>query len=350
MKSLKTNKGRVFIAGGAGCLGSNLVKHLIKRGYAVDCVDNLITGNAENIAAFLKLPTFHFHTGDICDGDLLRKFEGIEYHSIYNLACPTGVPNIAKYGEDMLMTSSIGTLNLLRLAQHANAKYLFASSAEVYGDPGVFPQTESYHGDVDPVGPRSAYEEGKRFGESLTNYFSKCHGVDARIVRIFNTYGPNMSLKESRVIPAMLRSMILGEPVTIYGNGRNTRSFQYVDDLISGFDHCMSIKCQGDVFNIGSEEEISIMELFEACKEVTGSKSRPHFVKHFIEDHKRRRPDTSRIRALGWSPVIALRKGLKISYDDIRSRLPEKPVQRRVIQLRPARSLRGSNSTGHSMS
>ena len=329
MKPLNFNLKRVLIAGGAGCLGSNLIKHLIAQGNHVDCIDNLITGKASNIAPFRRLPTFRFHNGDVCDSDFLREFEGINYASIYNLACPTGVPNIAKLGEHMLMTSSVGTLNLLKLAQQARAKYLFASSAEVYGDPGVFPQSESYHGDVDPVGPRSAYEEGKRFGESLTKYFASCHNMDARIVRIFNTYGPNMSLQETRVIPAMLRSMILEEPVTIYGNGQNTRSFQYVDDLISGFDHCMSVNCRGDVFNIGSEDEISIMELFEACKKVTGSNSMPRFVEHFIDDHKGRRPDTSRMGALGWKPTVALHQGLAISYSDIRSRLLGKVAARR---------------------
>ncbi len=329
-----THTKRVLIAGGAGCLGSNLVRHQIAQGNQIDCVDNLITGNASNIFPYLKMPAFQFHNGDICDNEFMRKFHGVRYSEIYNLACPTGVPNIAKYGEEMLMTSSLGSLNLLRLSQQSDAKYLFASSAEVYGDPAVFPQSENYHGDVDPVGPRSAYEEGKRFGESLTSYFAKSHGLDARIVRIFNTYGPNMSLKESRVIPAMLRSMILDEPVTIYGNGQNTRSFQYVDDLLAGIKHCMEITCHGDVFNIGSEEEISILQLFETCKQVTGSKSKLQFAGHFIDDHKRRRPDTARMRALGWRPTISLQQGLAISCQDLRNRILAKAAGRRIIQPR----------------
>lgn len=321
MVNVEKSVRRVLVAGGAGFIGSNLIQQLINRGDVVDCVDNLITGDASNIAKCNGKNNFRFIAADISIREMLSQIESVVYDEIYNLACPTGVPNIAVYGEEMLMTSSLGNLNLLRIAERCHAKYLFASSAEVYGDPEITPQLESYNGDVNPVGPRSAYEEGKRFGESLTAYFAKTHGVDARIIRIFNTYGPNMSLSETRVIPAMLMALIKGQPVKIYGDGNNTRSFQYVTDLLSGFELAMGIKCEGDVFNIGSDEELKIIELFETCKSVTERSCQPQFLPHFIEDHSRRKPDTSKIRKLGWASEVSLEEGLALASADIARRL-----------------------------
>jgi dTDP-glucose 4,6-dehydratase/UDP-glucuronate decarboxylase len=313
--------GRVLVAGGAGFIGSNLLRRLLKRGFRVDCIDNLVTGQRLNTLPFETNAAFEFHPGDVADGEFMRQFEGIPYVAIYNLACPTGVPNIARLGEEMLIASSAGSYNLLRLAKTSGAKYLFASSAEAYGDPHQTPQREDYCGHVDSTGPRSAYEEGKRFGEALTVEFARKQRVDARTVRIFNTYGINMSLSETRVIPQMLRNMICNEPVVIYGDGTNTRAYQYVDDLLDGFDACMAVTGCGEVYNIGGDAEISVNELFRACRVVTGYSREPVFKPHFIEDHKRRLPDTNRIRTLGWSPRVSLSQGLAVARDDIAARL-----------------------------
>lgn len=348
MAVANNNRIRVLIAGGAGFIGSNLVERQLKLGHKVDCIDNLITGQRQNIATLENSSRFEFSPGDICDAEFMARFEGIPYSAIYNLACPTGVPNIAKLGEQMLMTSSVGNLNLLKLANLSGAKFLYASSAEVYGDPTITPQPEEYYGDVNPVGPRSAYEEAKRFGESLTKHYSLIHNVDARIIRIFNTYGPKMSLRETRVIPQLLRNMILKMPVTIYGDGSNTRSFQFVDDLLAGFETSMNIFCAGDVFNIGGEDEISMLELFRICQKVTDYSAEPIFEEHFIEDHKRRRPDTKKIRQRGWKPKVQLIDGLGNCYKELSGRLltqpipfvrPEKPVHiknRRIVHERRA--------------
>jgi nucleoside-diphosphate-sugar epimerase len=346
MTILSNGKNRVLVAGGAGFIGSNLIRHLMRRGCLVDCVDNLITGERVNLAQYGEGGRLEFHLGDICDPGVMERFEGRPYAEIYNLACPTGVPNIARLGKEMLMASSVGTQNLLRLARAAKSKYLFASSAEAYGDPKVTPQPESYAGNVDPVGPRSAYEEGKRFGEAMTAFYARSHGVDARIVRIFNTYGPNMSLSETRVIPKMLTSMISRVPVVVYGDGSNTRSFLYVDDLIAGFEAVMARPYQGAVFNIGGAQEISVLELFKACSLAAAYAQKPVFKPHFIEDHKRRRPDLAKVRRLGWRPRVTLRQGLTIVHDELKIRMSQItkaaepwPLRERRARARPQHGL-----------
>jgi nucleoside-diphosphate-sugar epimerase len=318
-----TGKKRILVAGGAGFIGSNLIRHLVRQGCLVDCIDNLMTGERRNLAQYGEGGRLELNVGDVCDHAFMERFRGRAYAEIYNLACPTGVPNIKRLGEEMLMASSVGTQNLLRLAEASHAKFLFASSAEAYGDPKVTPQPESYTGDVDPVGPRSAYEEGKRFGEAITAFYARSHGVDARTVRIFNTYGTNMSLSETRVIPKMLTSMIARRPVVVYGDGSNTRTFLYVDDLIAGFETVMAKTCHGTVFNIGGGNEISVFDLFMACKQVAAYPHGPSFEPHFIEDHKRRRPDLAKIKRLGWRPGVSLQQGLVIVHDELKVRMRE---------------------------
>ncbi len=320
MRLSEENEQHVLVAGGAGFIGSNLVRKLLAEGAKIDCIDNLLTGRESAISPFVGSRQFRFFRGDITDQDFMSKISGNKYSQIYNLACPTGVPNIALLGEQMLLTSSIGSLNLLRMAKTHGSKYLFASTAEVYGNPEVVPQPETYTGNVDPIGPRSAYEEAKRFGEALTMQHVQSYGLDARIVRIFNTYGPNMSPDDTRVIPQMLSRMALRKPVTIFGDGSNTRTFLYVTDLLEGFALVMAQKLSGDVFNIGGEREMTINELFDACRKATRSKSLADYQPHFIEDHRRRLPDTSRIRALGWKPKIQIERGLSMSYRDVRDR------------------------------
>lgn len=316
-----SHRKRILIAGGAGFIGSNLVREFLAQGHKVDCVDSLITGELANLDAVRMNQDFRFIHGDIADLGIVSRLRRERYTDIYNLACPTGVPNIALLGEEMMLASSAGTLNLLHVAEQSQARYLFASTAEAYGDPEVFPQAESYAGNVDPVGPRSPYEEGKRFGEAITAYYAQRHGIDARIVRIFNTYGENMSPKDTRVIPNMLLSMATGKRVVIFGDGTNTRSFLYVTDLIEGFALVMAQRQSGEVFNIGGEREMTINELFDACRKVTGSNSKPDYQPHFIEDHRRRLPDTSKIRRLGWKPRVPIEQGLRLSYRDVRNRV-----------------------------
>jgi UDP-glucuronate decarboxylase len=308
------SKKRVLIAGGAGFVGSNLARKLIREGCAVDCVDNLITGARENVRDLEALEAFRFIEADITNPDFVTRLARRRYDDVYNLACPTGVPNIAILGEEMLLSSSIGALHLLKIAQRSKARYLFASTAEAYGDPEVFPQAESYFGNVDPVGPRSPYEEGKRFGEALTAYFSRRHHVDARIVRIFNTYGPAMSPEDQRVIPQMLARMLEGRPITVFGDGQQTRTFLHVDDLLRGFEAVMDRGTAGEVYNIGGAREYTILDLFDLAKSVTGSRSGVVLTEHFIDDHRGRCPDTSKVRRLGWEPRISLEDGLSLVY------------------------------------
>ena len=323
----------VLVAGGAGFVGSNLIKRLLSHGLRVHCVDNFSTGYQAAIVEFEKLAQFKSFRGDITDSHFMSHFGDHDYAEIYNLACPTGVPNIAPLGEAMLLTSSIGSLNLLRLARNSGAKYLFASTAEIYGDPEVVPQIETYNGNVDPVGPRSAYEEGKRFGEALTAQFARKYSLDARIIRVFNTYGPKMSPHDTRVIPQMLSRMALQEPVTIYGNGSNTRSFLHVSDLIDGFLTTMKRRQRGEVYNIGGEDEVAILALFKICQRVTGYNRKPIFRSHFIDDHKRRLPGTERIRSLGWKPRIGVEEGIASSYIDMTMRLRNQAVKSKLSLL-----------------
>lgn len=310
-------KGRILIAGGAGFIGSNLSKRKLEEGHHVDCLDNLSTGRLDQLAPLRGFDNFNFIHGDVVDPRVCRKLSGRNYTEIYHLACPTGVPNLAILGEEMLLACSVGTRHLLRLAEESGARFLFASSSEAYGDPQVFPQSEAYCGNVDPVGRRSPYEEGKRFGEALTAYYSRAKKIDARIVRIFNCYGPNMSMDDRRVIPQMLGRMIEAKRAVIYGDGGQTRTFLHVDDLLSGFALIMRKGAAGEVYNLGSDRETTILELFEAARAVTGSTAAPLFKPHFIADHQRRRPDVSRVARLGWKQRIALREGLARSFQDL---------------------------------
>lgn len=318
-------KVQVLIAGGAGFIGSNLARTLLDQGVVVDCVDNLITGRIESIRDLLGRPNFRFIKGDIADPRILARLLRRRYTEIYNLACPTGVPNIAILGENMLVTSSVGSLNLLKVARWSKARYLFASTAEAYGDPKVFPQAETYVGNVDPVGPRSAYEEGKRFGEALTVFYARKFDIDARIVRIFNTFGPNMSPDDQRVIPQMLRRVINHEPVVIFGNGLQTRTFLHVDDLITGFARVMKKGGSGEVYNIGGDKEMNILELLDIVKSVADVDVTTMFKEHFIADHGRRLPDLSKVKALGWRQRISTRAGIQSTYAHMQGVLTLQP-------------------------
>jgi len=328
MNAYKAEELKCLIAGGAGFVGTNLARRLLEQGATVDCADNFSTGRDANVTELTRYPNFRFMKLDITDVGACNRLLHRRYSHVFNLACPTGVPNIALLGEEMLMASSVGSLNLLKAARRSGAKYLFASTAEAYGDPEIFPQPESYVGKVDPVGPRSPYEEGKRFGEALTRFWGRKHDVDVRIVRIFNTYGPAMSPDDQRVIPQMLSRLIAGEPVPIYGDGTQTRTFLHVEDLVDGLLTVMEKGANGEVYNIGGADQITIRDLFDLVRSATGLTGTALFKKHFIDDHRGRWPDTTRINALGWRQRISLADGIRQSYADILASIQARPAAR----------------------
>src|SRR3989344_2011854 len=312
-KYIKAQRGapKVLITGGAGFIGSNLARALLNTGAEVFVVDNLITGRLQNVLPLKKAKRFHFFEMDVTQDSFLKKFSKIPLNQIYHLACPTGVPNIKKLGEEMLLTCSIGTRNALELCRVHGAKFLVTSSSEIYGAADTPVQAESYEGRVNPVGVRSAYEEGKRFTEALVIHYVRKYRVDADIVRLFNTYGPGMSPVDQRVIPRFLRSLKNGRPLTIYGNGEQKRTFLFIDDLISALTLVMAKGGRGEVYNIGGPNPVTIKELAQLiCNMVDGSPD-IHFVPHFIEDHDYRKPLLTKIRRLGWRQTVLLRNGLR---------------------------------------
>lgn len=311
---------RILITGGGGFIGKNLTLRLLKENHQVVVVDNFITSSEADSKPFLKLKKIRLFKGDITDSRLIQRIgKSFSFDQIYHLACPTGVPNLGPLAFEMLMTCSLGTKNILDLAKAQKAKILFTSSSEIYGDPEVFPQSESYSGNVDPVGFRSPYEEGKRFSESLVKMYCNKFNLDGRIVRIFNTYGPFMSLKDSRVIPNFLQSANKGEALTVKGKGEQKRTFCYVDDLISGFLLIMEKGKRGEVYNLGGEKEIKIVDLARMILDLTGGRGKIKFIKRESHDHQSRRPDLKKVKKLGWRSRISLQKGLKDSIKFIES-------------------------------
>lgn len=314
-------KQRILITGGAGFIGSNLARHLLSKGYSVDCVDNLITGRLASISDLRENKNFSFFNYDITDPDFVMAFSQRPYSKIFHLACPTGVPNIELLGKEMLETCSVGTSQTLEVAMACNAKLVAASSAEIYGDPEVFPQIETYAGNVDPMGPRSAYEEGKRFVEALVALYARKYGLNAKIVRIFNTFGEGMSPEDQRVIPQFIGRIITGGPVTIFGDGSQKRTFLHVDDLIRGLEIVIEEGRPGEAFNIGGTEALTILELVHLIEESLDRKIAVEHQPHFITDHHGRLPDTSKMQALGWKPQVPVMEGLMRSYKAFQAEL-----------------------------
>ena len=300
---------RKLVAGGAGFLGSHLCKRLLDEGDEVICVDNLYTGSESNVRDLLTNPGFRFIKHDITTPIFL------EVDEIYNLACPASPKH---YQHDPIMTiktSFLGTMNLLELAEQLKARMLQASTSEVYGDPDAnhHPQNESYWGNVNPIGIRSCYDEGKRAAETLCFDYHRMRNVDIKVIRIFNTYGPNMSKDDGRVVSNFIVQAIRGDDITIYGEGKQTRSFCYVDDLIEGMIRLMkSGKGFPGPCNIGNPNEFTILELAEAVIELAGSTSKIIFEPLPLDDPKQRKPDISLAKEkLGWEPRITFRDGLK---------------------------------------
>jgi UDP-glucuronate decarboxylase len=304
---------RILITGGAGFIGSHLSKRLVEEGHEVICMDNFFTGNKRNIQALLENPNFEMMRHDVTDPFKL------ECDQIYNLACPASPVHYQYNAIKTIKTSVMGAINCLGLAKRVNARIFQASTSEVYGDPSVHPQPEAYWGNVNPVGIRSCYDEGKRCAETLFMDYHRQNGVDVRIARIFNTYGPNMCPGDGRVVSNFIVQALKGLDITVYGEGQQTRSFCYCDDMIDGFIRFMD---QGETvgpINIGNPSEFTILELAEKVIKMTGSQSKIIHEALPSDDPEQRQPDITQARkVLAWEPKYSLDEGLKptIAYFD----------------------------------
>eukprot|EP00244_Chara_vulgaris_P013532 TRINITY_DN7769_c0_g2_i2.p1 TRINITY_DN7769_c0_g2~~TRINITY_DN7769_c0_g2_i2.p1 ORF type:complete len:443 (-),score=98.12 TRINITY_DN7769_c0_g2_i2:541-1869(-) len=314
-------KKRVLVTGGAGFVGSHLVDRLLERGDEVIVVDNFFTGRKDNIAHNLGNPRFELIRHDVVEPILL------EVDQIYHLACPAS-PVFYKHNPiKTIKTNVVGTLNMLGLAKRVKARFLLTSTSEVYGDPLQHPQQEEYWGNVNPIGVRSCYDEGKRTAETLAMDYSRGAGVEVRIARIFNTYGPRMSIDDGRVVSNFVAQALRKEPMTVYGDGLQTRSFQYVSDLVEGLMRLMEGEHIGPI-NLGNPGEFTMLELSEVVKTVVDRDARIVFKENTADDPHKRKPDITKAKQLlGWEPKIPLREGLPRMVEDFRTRLGvEKPA------------------------
>jgi dTDP-glucose 4,6-dehydratase len=311
----RTPRMRVLVTGAAGFLGSHLTDRLLGEGHSVVGVDNLSTGDKENLAHLANEPRFHFAQGDIC-----QPFDPGPVDYVFNMASPASPPEYLRLAIETLRVGSLGTENTIEIALKYGAGHLHASTSECYGDPEVHPQTEDYWGNVNPVGPRSVYDESKRYAEALVMAYHRSRGVNTHLVRIFNTYGPRLHPSDGRVISNFMMQALQGEPLTIYGDGSQTRSFCYVDDLIEGI---LRLSRSDEHFpvNIGNPDEFTILECAQAVIDATGSNSELRFEPLPQDDPTRRRPDITKARTLlGWEPKIALKDGLAKSLPFFQSK------------------------------
>jgi dTDP-glucose 4,6-dehydratase len=310
---------RILITGAAGFLGSHLCDRFVKEGFHVIAMDNLITGSLTNIEHLFAHKNFEFHHHDV------SRFVHVpgELHYILHFASPASPIDYLKIPIQTLKVGSLGTHNLLGLAKAKGARILVASTSEVYGDPTVHPQTEDYWGNVNPVGPRGVYDEAKRFQEAITMAYHRYHGLETRIIRIFNTYGPRMRLNDGRVLPAFIGQALRGEDITVFGDGSQTRSFCYVDDLVEGI-YRLLMSDYAEPVNIGNPDEISILDFAEEIIKLTGTNQKVIFEPLPTDDPKQRQPDISLARKLlGWEPKIDRAEGLKRTYEYFKSLSPE---------------------------
>ena len=299
---------RILVTGGAGFIGSHLCKRLLENGDQVICMDNLFTGNLKNIQEFMEHENFVF-----LEWDVIQPWEAMEVDQIYNLACPASPPHYQYDSVKTMKTSILGAINMLELARKCNARILQASTSEVYGDPKVHPQPETYWGNVNPIGIRSCYDEGKRGAETLFFDYHRQHGVDIKVIRIFNTYGPNMNPDDGRVVSNFVVQALQGQDITIYGDGKQTRSFCYIDDLIEGIYRMMNGRdgFTGPV-NLGNPGEFTMLELAEKVVSLTGSNSKIVYQSLPQDDPTQRKPMIGLAKEeLGWEPSIKLEEGLK---------------------------------------
>jgi dTDP-glucose 4,6-dehydratase len=306
---------RVLVTGAAGFLGSHLTDRLLAEGHSVLGVDNLSTGDKQNIAHLAGEPRFQFEQRDIC-----QPFDPGPVDSVFNMASPASPPEYLRLAIETLRVGSVGTENALEIAAKYNAGFLHASTSECYGDPLVHPQTEDYWGNVNPVGPRSVYDEAKRYAEALVMAYHRSRGVNTHLVRIFNTYGPRLHPSDGRVISNFMMQALRGQPLTVYGDGSQTRSFCYVDDLIEGILRLARSEEHLPV-NIGNPDEFTILECAQAVLNATGSRSELRFEPLPQDDPTRRRPNITKARILlGWEPKVNLKDGLAKSLPFFKSK------------------------------
>ena len=307
---------RILVTGGAGFIGSHLCERLLGEGNEVLCLDNFFTGRRENIFHLLDDPRFELIRHDVTEPILL------EVDQIYNLACPASPVHYQYNPVKTVKTSVMGAINMLGLAKRVRARILQASTSEVYGDPLIHPQTEDYWGNVNPIGLRSCYDEGKRLAETLMTDYHRQNKVDIRIARIFNTYGPRMLEDDGRVVSNFIVQALRGQPLTLYGEGEQTRSFCYVDDLIEGLIRLMNVENLHEPVNLGNPGEFTIKQLAEEVIKVCESQSEFTYLPLPADDPRQRKPDITRAQnVLGWNPTIPLREGLKKTVEDFRNRL-----------------------------
>lgn len=312
-------KKRVLITGAAGFLGSHLCDRFIKEGFHVIGMDNLITGDLRNIEHLFKLEQFEFYNHDV--STFVHVPGPLDY--ILHFASPASPIDYLKIPIQTLKVGSLGTHNCLGLARAKGARILVASTSEIYGDPNVHPQNEEYWGNVNPVGPRGVYDEAKRFQEAMTMAYHTFHGLETRIIRIFNTYGPRMRLNDGRALPAFIGQALRGEDLTVFGDGSQTRSFCYVDDLVEGIYRLLLSDYHLPV-NIGNPDEISLKEFAEEIISLTGTKQEIVYKPLPVDDPKQRKPDITRAKEiLGWEPKVNRKEGLKITYEYFKALKPE---------------------------
>jgi dTDP-glucose 4,6-dehydratase len=311
---------RVLITGGAGFIGSHLCDYFLGKGWKVICVDNLLTGSPDNVAHLLAEPEFSFLDMDV--SGFIHIAGPVD--AILHFASPASPIDYLDHPIQTLKVGSLGTHKALGLAREKRAAFLLASTSEVYGDPLVHPQREDYWGNVNPIGPRGVYDEAKRFSEALTMAYHRSHRLDTKIVRIFNTYGPRMRIEDGRAVPSFLAQAIQGRPLTVYGDGKQTRSFCYIEDLVEGIYRLLNSKYHLPV-NLGNPQEMTIVEMAREILRVTRSRSRVLYRRLPVDDPKVRQPDISlATRLLKWRPKVSLREGLTTTARDFRKRLKER--------------------------
>ena len=308
---------RALVTGGAGFIGSHLCEFLLGQGWDVVCVDNFITGSADNVAPLAPQPGFSLVRHNVTE--YIRVDGALDW--VLHLASPASPRDYLELPIQTLKVGALGTHNALGLAKAKGARFLLASTSEVYGDPLVHPQREDYWGNVNPVGPRGVYDEAKRFAEAMTMAYHRYHGVDTRIARIFNSFGPRMRLNDGRAIPAFITQALGGIPLTVFGDGSQTRSFQYVSDLIDGLWRLMQAPVN-DPVNLGNPQEMTLLELAKRIIRLAGSRSAIAFAPLPVDDPKVRQPDIARARALlGWEPRVDTDEGLRLTIDWFRRKL-----------------------------